>query len=242
MIKLNCDLGESFGKWKMGLDAAAMPYIDMANIACGFHAGDADVIAATLQLAKKHQVQIGAHPSYPDLQGFGRRSMALSHSEIANMLHYQIAALDGMAQCAAMQLSYVKPHGALYNDMMGQPAVFAVVLDAIAGYYRPLPLMLLATTEFQQYQHQAEQKGVTLIAEAFADRRYLDNGSLMPRTAAGAVLNEQQTLDQVRQLVQNSSVTTNTGATLTLQAQTLCVHGDNATAINQIAKIRELLA
>ena len=124
-MKLNCDLGESYGSWQMGLDAEVMPHIDMANIACGFHAGDADVMARTLALAKQHGVVIGAHPSYPDLQGFGRRSMALSHSEIVNCMRYQIAALDGMALSAGVTLSYVKPHGALYNDMMAKPAVFA---------------------------------------------------------------------------------------------------------------------
>ncbi|HEY9044220.1 MAG TPA: LamB/YcsF family protein, partial [Rheinheimera sp.] len=114
-MKLNCDLGESFGSWQMGLDAAVMPYIDMANIACGFHAGDADVMAKTLKMAKQHGIAVGAHPSYPDLQGFGRRSMALSASEIINTMRYQMAALDGMAQSAGVTISYVKPHGALYN-------------------------------------------------------------------------------------------------------------------------------
>src|SRR5690606_37319966 len=137
-MKLNCDLGESFGSWQMGLDADVMPYIDMANIACGFHAGDADVMAKTLQLAKQHGVAVGAHPSYPDLQGFGRRSMALSASEIINTMRYQIAALDGMALSAGVALSYVKPHGALYNDMMSKPAEFEAVLDVGAGSIKSL--------------------------------------------------------------------------------------------------------
>src|SRR5690606_36709845 len=120
-MKLHCDLGKSFGIWQMGLDADRMPDIAMANIDCGFHTGDDDVMARTLTLAKQHSVTIGAHPSYPDLQGFGRRSMALSHSEIVYCMRYQIAALDGMALCAGVQLNYVKPHGALYNDMMANP-------------------------------------------------------------------------------------------------------------------------
>ena len=117
-MKLNCDLGESFGSWKMGLDDQVMPHINMANIACGFHGGDPDVIATTLTLAKKNNVTVGAHPSYPDLQGFGRRSMALTTSELTNCIQYQIAALEGMAKIQGITLSYVKPHGALYNDMM----------------------------------------------------------------------------------------------------------------------------
>jgi 5-oxoprolinase (ATP-hydrolysing) subunit A len=241
-MKLNCDLGESFGSWQMGLDASAMPHIDMANIACGFHAGDADVMASTLQLAKQHKVTIGAHPAYPDLQGFGRRSMALSHAEIVHMMHYQIAALEGMAKTAGLTLEYVKPHGALYNDMMSKPNVFTAVLAAIAEYYQPLKLMILATAEQDHYRQLAEQAGVTLLFEAFADRRYTDDGKLTPRSQAGAVLSETEMLQQVQQLVQSGTVTTQSGNRLALQADTLCVHGDNPAAILQIAKIRELLA
>lgn len=240
-MKLNCDLGESFGSWQMGLDTDVMPHIDMANIACGFHAGDADVMAKTLQLAKQHSVVVGAHPSYPDLQGFGRRSMALSHGEIVNCLHYQIAALDGMAQSAGLTLSYVKPHGALYNDMMSKPAVFDAVLDAIGRYYKPLKLMILATAEQQQYRDLAAAKGVTLLFEAFADRRYTDDGKLTPRSQPGAVLHADEMLTQVAQLVKHGTVTTATGKQLPLAADTLCVHGDNQAAIAQVQQIRALL-
>lgn len=240
-MKLNCDLGESFGSWQMGLDVAVMPHIDMANIACGFHAGDADVMAHTLNLAKQYDVTIGAHPSYPDLQGFGRRSMALSHHEIVNCMRYQIAALDGMARSNGLSLSYVKPHGALYNDMMSKPAVFSAVLDAVAGYYQPLKLMILATAQQQHYRELATAKGVTLLFEAFADRRYTDAGVLTPRSQAGAVLHEDEMLAQVRQLIQHGTVTTVSGNTLALSADTLCVHGDNKAAVAQVEKIRALL-
>ena len=241
-MKLNCDLGESFGSWQMGLDADVMPYIDMANIACGFHAGDADVMAKTLQLAKQHGVAVGAHPSYPDLQGFGRRSMALSASEIINTMRYQIAALDGMAQSAGVSISYVKPHGALYNDMMASASVFDAVLDAVAGYYRPLKLMILATAEQQHYRDLANAKGVSLLFEAFADRRYTDDGKLMPRAQPDAVLHEAEMLAQVSQLVTQGTVTTTSGKALQLSADTLCVHGDNQAAIAQVEKIKALLA
>lgn len=241
-MKLNCDLGESYGSWQMGLDADVMPHIDMANIACGFHAGDADVMARTLALAKQHGVTIGAHPSYPDLQGFGRRSMALSHSEIVSCLRYQIAALDGMALSTGLSLTYVKPHGALYNDMMAKPAVFTAVLDAVAGFYKPLKLMILATARQQEFAAQAKVQGVELLFEAFADRRYTDEGTLTPRSQAGAVLHSDDMLAQVRQLVKHGSVTTASGKQLALQADTLCVHGDNQAAIAQVQQIRALLA
>lgn len=240
-MKLNCDLGESFGNWQMGLDVDVMPHIDMANIACGFHAGDADVMARTLALAKQHGVAIGAHPSYPDLQGFGRRSMALSHGEIVNCMRYQIAALDGMAQSAGLTLSYVKPHGALYNDMMSKPAVFDAVLDAVAGFYKPLKLMILATASQPDFAALAKAQGVELIFEAFADRRYTDEGTLTPRSQSGAVLHGAKMLTQVAQLVKQGSVTTASGQQLALRADTLCVHGDNKAAISQIQQIRALL-
>ncbi|MGP9802896.1 5-oxoprolinase subunit PxpA [Rheinheimera sp. NSM] len=240
-MKLNCDLGESFGSWQMGLDVDVMPHIDMANIACGFHAGDADVMARTLALAKQHGVVVGAHPSYPDLQGFGRRSMALSHSEIVNCMRYQIAALDGMALSAGLSLSYVKPHGALYNDMMNKPAVFGAVLDAVAGFYKPLKLMILATARQQDFAVHAKAQGVELLFEAFADRRYTDEGTLTPRSQSGAVLHSAEMLAQVTQLVKQGCVTTASGKQLALSADTLCVHGDNQAAITQVQQIRALL-
>lgn len=240
-MKLNCDLGESYGSWTMGMDSEVMPFIDMANIACGFHAGDADVMQQTLALAKHHQVQIGAHPSYPDRQGFGRRSMNCSAKELVNLLQYQIAALDGMAQIHGLQLSYVKPHGALYNDMMLHPAILETVFTAIASYHKPLSLMMLATAKQQQHQQQAEAEGIDLLFEAFADRRYTDEGLLMPRTRAGAVLNKADVLQQVKLLVNEGVVITESGQRLPLLADTLCVHGDNEAAIAQVQNIRQVL-
>lgn len=241
-MKLNCDLGESFGSWKMGMDADVMPFIDMANIACGFHAGDPDVMQRTLTLARQYRVTIGAHPAYPDLNGFGRRSMQCSATEIINLMHYQIAALDGMAQNQGLSLAYVKPHGALYNDMMSQPAVMDAVIQAVASYYKPLKLMVLATAEWQALQQQAHKASVDLLFEAFADRRYTDEGRLLPRSQPGAVLHEEDMLAQVAQMAKHSTVTTQSGKTLKLKADTLCVHGDNPAGVAQIQKIRELLA
>ena len=239
-MKLNCDLGESFGAWEMGLDDDVMPHIDMANIACGFHAGDADVMASTLTLAKQHNVQIGAHPSYPDLQGFGRRSMNLSTSELINCLHYQIAAIEGMAKVQGLTLSYVKPHGALYNDMMADEQILQTVINAIASYPTDLKLMVLATKNANKHIQIAKNSGVELILEAFADRQYTDDGHLVSRTLEGSVHNKAALLKQVTQLLSDGSVTTRTGKKLTLNAHSLCVHGDNADGIALIKDIKAL--
>ena len=239
---LNCDLGESFGPWQMGLDDQVMPHIDMANVACGFHAGDPDVIAHTLNLVKQHQVMLGAHPSYPDRQGFGRRSMALSDGELRHALHYQIAALEGMANVQGLTLSYVKPHGALYNDMMKSEALLSTVIKAVADYPSDLKLMILATKAQQQHQQLAQQYGVTLFFEAFADRLYTDEGLLTPRTEPNAVHNKTALLAQVKQLHQQGIVTTSSGQTLPLRADTLCVHGDNEASIALVKEIKHELS
>ncbi len=238
---LNCDLGESFGSWSMGLDKEVMPYIDQANIACGFHAGDPQVIQKTITLAKQHQVMIGAHPSYPDLQGFGRRSMHCSTEEISAFLHYQIAAIAGMAAIQGVKIHYVKPHGALYNDMMKKPSVLAAVMEAVASYHQPLTLMIQASTQFYQHQQQAKKLGLHLWAEAFADRCYDDNGYLLPRSEKGAVLSKEKMLLQVQQLQAQGSVTTINGKTIVLSPDSLCVHGDNIAAIEAIKEIKTII-
>ena len=238
---LNCDLGESFGAWKMGLDEHVMPHIDMANVACGFHAGDPDVLAQTLKLVNTHQVTLGAHPSYPDRQGFGRRSMQLSEQEIINALHYQIAAIEGMAKVQGLTLSYVKPHGALYNDMMKSQRILSCVIKAISHYPSELKLMVLATAQQTSHQQLADDYNVSLIFEAFADRLYTDEGLLTPRSEAGAVHDKSALLAQVKQLHQQGSVTTASGKSLSLRADTLCVHGDNEASIALIEEIRNVI-
>ncbi|WP_105189294.1 5-oxoprolinase subunit PxpA [Pseudoalteromonas sp. T1lg48] len=237
---LNCDLGESFGSWTMGEDELAMAHIDLANIACGFHGGDPLVMQRTLALAKQHGVHIGAHPSYPDRQGFGRRSMVLSPTELIADLHYQIAALAGMAKVQGLRLEYVKPHGALYNDMMAKEQIFVCVLQAVAQYDPSLKLMILAGNNSENYRELADKQGVSLLFEAFADRRYTDAGTLMPRNQAGSVLTKTEMLAQVQQLVSDRTVQTDGGNTLALKADTLCVHGDNLEAVNAIIEIRAL--
>ena len=240
-LQLNCDLGESFGSWSMGMDAAVMPYIDQASIACGFHAGDPMVIRNTLALAKAHHVVIGAHPSYQDLVGFGRRSMQCSSEEIISLMHYQIAAMDGMAASAGLTLDYVKPHGALYNDMMAQPDVRDAIMVSLSEYHRPLTLMLQATLHNAEHQSAAERFGLDLCFEAFADRCYDDDGRLLARSKPSAIHNKEKMLAQVHQLCNEGSVTTVNGNTLKLQADTLCVHGDNKAGVQAIQEICELI-
>lgn len=241
-VLLNCDLGESFGAWSMGMDEMVMPHIDQANVACGFHAGDPLVIQSTLRMARENGVSVGAHPAYPDLMGFGRRSIHASANEIHALIHYQVSALDGMAACAGLELAYVKPHGALYNDMMAKPSVRQAIMKAVADYYRPIKLMLQATPEAESHRVEAEHYGIELLFEAFADRCYDDDGKLLSRTKPGAVHSREKMLDQVRQLSEESSVTTISGHILKLEVDTICVHGDNAEGIEAIREIREMLA
>ncbi|WMN61869.1 5-oxoprolinase subunit PxpA (plasmid) [Pseudoalteromonas xiamenensis] len=238
---LNCDLGESFGAWTMGLDSEVMPYIDAANIACGFHAGDPVVIAKTLSLAKQHNLKIGAHPSYPDKEGFGRRSMKLQPKELINCLHYQIAAVEGMAKVQNVTLDYVKPHGALYNDMMDDVELLKIVMQAISSYSNHLKLMMLATKQQDEHRLLASQYGISLYFEAFADRLYTDEGKLVSRTKPNAVHDKEQVLIQVKQLANNGCIITETGQMLYLEADTLCVHGDNLDGITEMKKIKAML-
>lgn len=240
-MKLNCDLGESFGNWTIGLDEQVMPHIDQANIACGFHAGDPLIMQKTLTLAKANNVSVGAHPGYPDLVGFGRRSMNCSIEEIIALVTYQIAAIDGVAKSLEIELEYVKPHGALYNDMMVKKEVREAILIALNSYHRPLKLMLLATPDIEQHRAQAKYHNVELLSEAFADRCYDDDGKLLPRTKAGAVHNKEKMLAQVKQLKDQGSVTSVNGKILTLNADSLCVHGDNIEGVQAIEAIRELI-
>ncbi|PID55115.1 MAG: hypothetical protein CR978_00500 [Gammaproteobacteria bacterium] len=240
-MKLNCDLGESFGNWVMGMDAEVMPHIDQANIACGFHAGDPVVLGKTLDLARQHGVSIGAHPSYPDQEGFGRRSMAMSEQELYDCLHYQIAAVDGMAASKGLTLDYVKPHGALYNDMMKNPGIRHTVMRAISSYHRPLALMLQATPAAADLLQEASSFKLALYFEAFTDRRYDDDGALLARSKPGAVLDKNAMLAQVQQLVDKGTITTVSGNTLSLQVDTLCVHGDNAEGVASIAAIADIV-
>lgn len=238
---LNCDLGESFGAWNMGMDEEVMPYIHQANVACGFHAGDPVVMKKTLLLARRHNVMVGAHPSYPDIEGFGRRSMRCQPAEIVAMIQYQVGALQGIADSLGMKVAYIKPHGALYNDMMADVTVRAAVMEAVAEYRGSLPLMLLYTSDAERHADEAAGFKISLIYEAFADRCYRDDGNLLPRSDTGAVHDRKATLKQVRQLKSEGTVSSVNGKPIRIRADSLCVHGDNPHAVSVVAAIREII-
>ncbi len=239
---LNCDIGESYGAWSMGMDEHVMPFIDQANIACGFHAGDPVTMHKTVRLALKHGVTLGAHPSYPDLQGFGRRSMTLNPEEITALIRYQVGALSHIAESEGGTLRYVKPHGALYNDMMRDGEILEGVLRALASSPRPLALMAMATADNTSLKRSCEDHKVELLLEAFADRAYDDQGFIVSRSRPGAVHQDEETIiRQACDLAAGNPIRTIDGRLLKLEADTLCVHGDNADSVAAVRAIREAL-
>ncbi len=241
-MKLNCDLGESYGAWQMGQDDLVMPLIDMANVACGFHAADPMVIRHTLALAAKHKVEIGAHPSYHDLSGFGRRSIHHSPDEIEALMLYQLGALEGMCRSEGLTLSYVKPHGALNNDMMRDQTTLTAVMKAVRIFREDLPLMIPVTRDYREHQAMAATLGVPLLLEAFADRAYDDQGQLVSRRQAGAVHEDPELIvKQALSFARKGGVTSTTGNWLDLPADSLCVHGDNHAALEAVRAIRKAL-
>lgn len=238
-LLLNCDLGETDRITEQSIEHKMMPYIDMANIACGFHAGNTQVMKACIELALEHGVKIGAHPSYPDRENFGRVSMALNTADIADLMYQQLRTIDAVADDCGTALDYVKPHGALYNDMMVSDAVFEGVLQAVKLLNPDLPVMVMATPQNHLFAARAESMGVQLIFEAFADRRYTDQGLLESRLNDGAVYSsEVDILTQVNSIVASQTVITATGRELVIKANTLCVHGDNEYSVALIEKIR----
>jgi len=244
-LLLNCDLGEyspeSVGASYSSPDNAVMPHIDQANIACGMHAGTPLTMRHTLALARHFGVAVGAHPGYADQANFGRLTIAHTPEELVSLIHYQVSALSGMAASMGLSVDYVKPHGALYNDMMANADIRQTVMAAIAELRGSRRLMLLATAEADQHREEARFHGIELIFETFADRCYGDNGQLLPRTQPGAVHSRERMLDQVRQLRDDHSVTAQSGRVIPISADTLCVHGDNPQAVADIRTIRALL-
>lgn len=239
---LNCDMGESFGNWTLGMDAEVMPYVDCANIACGYHASDPHVMRRTVALAAQHSVTIGAHPAYPDLMGFGRRSMACTPGEVEDMVLYQIGALAGICRAEGVSLGYVKPHGALYNDMARDCALLEGVLRAVRAFDANLPVMTMATADTSASRLLAEEMGMRLWFETFADRAYDAQGHLASRRLPGAVHHDQETIvAQAVSLARGEPQTTLDGTQLTLACDTICVHGDNPESVAAVRAIREAL-
>lgn len=229
-IDLNCDMGEGFGPWPMGDDAGLMQYITSANIACGFHAGDPVTMRDTVRLALKHHIAIGAHPGYPDLQGFGRRFLQMSPEEVYAMTLYQIGALQAIVQAEGGTLHHVKPHGALYNAA----AKDRPLADAIARATRHAgPNLLLYGLSGSALIEAGKAQGLRTASEVFADRTYQDDGSLTPRSRPDALVeNVEQAVSQALLMVQRQQVVSVSGATVRLAPDTLCLHGDGPHALD----------
>lgn len=238
-MALNADLGESFGAYTMGSDPALMEIIQSANIACGFHAGDPDVMRQTVRLAAAHGVSIGAHPSFPDLQGFGRRPMALSASEVENMVAYQIGALIGIAACEGATVTHVKPHGALSNLSAEDPVLAQAIAQAVRGVNPELVLLAPCLSELSRA---GETAGLKVAHEAFADRAYSPSGALAPRSQPGAVLhNPQQVCSHVEKMLAHGGLATLGGHVLATPIHSICVHGDGESAVAIARAVKCLL-
>ncbi len=235
-VDLNCDMGESTTSQKIGDDESIMPFISSANIACGFHGGDPQVIAATIDLAKRYQVAIGAHPSFPDLENFGRKEMALDPEGIRNLIIYQVSALKGLAASMNARLTHVKPHGALYNMAARRQDYAEAIANAVMTIDPNLVLFGLAGSKMLST---AAEIGLTTCAEVFADRSYQDDGLLTPRTQPGAMIKDvQQSVQQVVGMVKEGRVRSMNGRWIELKADTICIHGDTPGAADYAKAIR----
>ena len=238
-LNLNADLGESFGAWTMGDDASLLRYVDSANVACGFHAGDPLVISDTLENARINNVSVGAHPSFPDLQGFGRRPMTLGNAEIKAIVLYQLSALQGMARCYGMRLTHVKPHGAI-NNMACEDRSLAETIAAAVVQVDP-SLIFLAPV-LSELATGAQRAGLRVAGEIFADRSYADNGSLVSRRKPGAVLSSTEAcISHARSMIAAGGLITLKGDVLPSEFHSICVHGDNAHAVETARCLREAL-
>jgi len=235
-IDLNSDLGESYGAWRMGDDEAMLAIVSSANIACGFHAGDPAGILQTVKKAAAKGVCVGAHVSYPDRVGFGRRDMDVTRAELTADVIYQIGALKGVAAAAGTSVRYVKPHGALYNRIATDPKQGAAVVEAIKAVDPKLVLMGLANAPILEL---ARKAGLSVVAEAFADRAYTPEGHLVSRREAGAVLHDAQAIARrMLQLAKEGTIETIGGSVIRIDAQSVCVHGDSPGAVEIAREIR----
>ena len=239
-IDLNCDLGEGFGAWEMGNDAAMIDLATSVNVACGFHAGDADIMRKTVQLAKARGVNVGAHPGYRDLHGFGRRPVAgLSAAEIENLVAYQIGALQAVAALAGHKVTHVKAHGALSNVACEDDMTARAIASAIKAVDRNLKFVVLANSRLV---NAGEAAGLPLVHEVFADRAYEDDATLVSRRKPGAVLHDTAEIAQrVVRMVQDRAVVSVSGKTIKVQLDTVCIHGDTPGAVDIARAVRQAL-
>ena len=238
-VDLNSDLGEGFGAWTLGDDDAMLELVTSANIACGFHAGDPTTLLATCESAATRGVRIGAQVGYRDLAGFGRRFIDMSPKDLTADVIYQIGALDGLARVAGSRVTYVKPHGALYNAIVHHRRQARAVVAAVVAYDSSLPVLGLPGSVFLE---EAREAGLDVVAEAFADRAYTAEGTLVPRTESGAVLHDPTLVaERVRRMVVDGELDAVDGSTVKVAAASVCVHGDSPAAVDMAAAIRALL-
>jgi UPF0271 protein len=235
-VELGCDMGEGFGMWSLGDDAALMPLISMANVACGFHAGDPVIMRDTVELAKAHDVKVGAHPSYPDLQGFGRRAMAMDRAELSAAVLYQIGALKAFLDAAGMPLNHVKPHGALYGAAARDEAVAEAVADAVEVY--GVPVLGMAGTRHEEVY---TRRGLDFRAEFYADLDYDDDGSLLI-TRRHAAYDAGEVAARVRRVLAEGVATSRSGTELPMRADLVCVHSDTPGAAELARAVHDVLS
>jgi len=238
-IDLNADAGESFGRWQLGHDEELFPLLSSVNLATGFHAGDPRVMLRSVRLAKRHGVAVGAHPGFPDLVGFGRRDLAASPEEAYTDVLYQIGALSAFLRLEGLPLHHVKPHGALYLRMLRDEALARAVAQAVKDYDPDLPLVLLGGTPMEEA---AKAVGVRYVREAFPDRAYLSDGRLAPRSMEGALIRDpREAARRAVQMVLEGEIEALDGGRVKVEAETLCVHGDNPEAVAIARAVREAL-
>lgn len=238
-IDLNCDMGESFGEWRIGADDALLRLATSANVACGYHAGDPSTIERTVRAALQHRVAIGAHPSYPDLVGFGRRSLKVAPDELESLVLYQVAAVQGIVRASGGVLHHVKLHGALYNDAASDPRLALAAVRAVRRLDADLLLYVLAGSPMA---HLGRSEGLQVVEEAFADRRYNPDGTLQSRAIEGALISDpEEAAAQALDIALRHTVPTTEGGMIQLEAGTLCVHGDNPAALRVARRVRETL-
>lgn len=236
-IDINADMGESFGRWTLGADEELIEHVSSVNIACGFHAGDWEVMSRTVALAVKHHVAVGAHPSYPDLHGFGRRHMAMQSAEITQLVLYQIGALWAIARAQGADIAHVKPHGALYNDAMRDAECAEAIARGVKAFSSGVLVFCLPRSKLEVA---SQASGLKTCAEGFVDRLYEPNGSLVDRHIDGSVLNLEAAVRQGISL-SNGTVVTRNGSTLELAVETLCIHGDGPHASAVAEALRKSL-
>lgn len=240
IVDLNCDMGESFGDYTLGRDNEVIQYITSSNIACGFHASDPNVMERTVRLCREHHVMAGAHPGYPDLMGFGRRSMDVSEGDLVNYVIYQVGALKGLLDLHGMSLQHIKMHGALYNNLVNDEKTYLRIVESAVRAFGDVVFLTLGTRKTAELKEACREKGIKVALEGFPDRMYTDEGELLPRRYREAVLKDPEAIaGRAIRMVKEKGVESINGRWITMDLDTMCIHGDNMESIEAARKIRE---